>query len=218
MSAFKGAKIDQLRLCPRCQGMGSYNETDSGGGLNIVRTRQCENCDAEGMIYIGPPRVVPVPTKAPLAAAAALKAAGDALCAAGDFGEAAAKYDTALALDAEYVPALSNRSHVLLKLGRYTDAVADATRVLAQTAAQPMSKVHLKALLRRSSAHASAGDATAATNDLDALLLLQPGHPAATTARNALQPEATAAAAVEAAAAPPEVAAAPQETDMEAFD
>lgn len=183
------SRLDKLKICGECQGLGMVKQTDGGkGALHIVRDVNCSKCRGEGMIFVGPPAEREAfyaeanrkPSTEGLAAAVSLKDEGDALAKSGDWAKAAAKYSEARGLDRCYLPALANRALCHLKLADFGKCVADCSYVIAT--ADKGSALRLKAHLRRATASVARGeraDMGVALDDLATLLRAQPGHPAA---------------------------------------
>ncbi|KAH8066196.1 hypothetical protein JL722_612 [Aureococcus anophagefferens] len=125
------SRLDKLKICGECQGLGMVKQTDGGkGALHIVRDVNCSKCRGEGMIFVGPPAEREAfyaeanrkPSTEGLAAAVSLKEEGDALAKSGDWAKAAAKYSEARGLDRCYLPALANRALCHLKLADHGNA------------------------------------------------------------------------------------------------
>ncbi|KAH8049993.1 hypothetical protein JL720_15462 [Aureococcus anophagefferens] len=122
------SRLDKLKICGECQGLGMVKQTDGGkGALHIVRDVNCSKCRGEGMIFVGPPAEREAfyaeanrkPSTEGLAAAVSPKDEGDALAKSGDWAKAAAKYSEARGLDRCYLPALANRALCHLKLADF---------------------------------------------------------------------------------------------------
>ena len=197
MVAKAHSRLDKLKICADCQGLGSLKLCDTGkGALHIVRDRECGRCAGEGMIYVGPPGEreafyaarkdrgrgeTPKPRGTEgLLAAVTLKDEGDGLLRAGDVAGARAKYDEAIRLDSVYLAPVANRAACHLKRGDVDSCVADCARVVIE--AQPRSALRCRALLRRAVAsmtRATAADCERAIDDCQQLLIDQPGHPRA---------------------------------------
>ncbi|KAH8048861.1 hypothetical protein JL721_11829 [Aureococcus anophagefferens] len=152
------SRLDKLKICGECQGLGMVKQTDGGkGALHIVRDVNCSKCRGEGMIFVGPPAEREAfyaeanrkPSTEGLAAAVSLKEEGDALAKSGDWAKAAAKYSEARGLDRCYLPALANRALCHLKLADFGKCVADCSFVIATA---DKLTLRLKAHLRRATA------------------------------------------------------------------
>ncbi|KAH8054474.1 hypothetical protein JL722_8822 [Aureococcus anophagefferens] len=159
------SRLDKLKICGECQGLGMVKQTDGGkGALHIVRDVNCSKCRGEGMIFVGPPAEREAfyaeanrkPSTEGLAAAVSLKDEGDALAKSGDWAKAAAKYSEARGLDRCYLPALANRALCHLKLADFGKCVADCSYVIAT--ADKGSALRLKAHLRRATASVARGE------------------------------------------------------------
>lgn len=193
MVAAAHSRLDKLKICGDCQGLGSVKLCDSGkGALHIVRDTTCSRCAGEGMIYVGKesereafyaerrkPRESPKPKGMEgLLAAVTLKEEADGLAKSGSHAEAEAKYDEAIRLDGVYLAPVANRAHARLARGDVDGCVVDCTRVIRE--APEKSRIRCRALLRRAVAsmtRANARDCERAIDDCQTLLMDQPKHP-----------------------------------------
>lgn len=133
---------------------------------------------------------------AALAAAAALRADGNASFRRGDVHAAIETFTEALAHVPDDVAALANRAAARLRLGEWAAAERDASACLSLDAK------HEKALHRRAKARTGLGDHEGALSDLQALSTLLPNHAetASQLARARKAAERTAGSAAEGAA------------------
>ena len=187
------SRLDKLKICADCQGLGMVKLCDSGkGALHIVRDRECKRCNGEGMVYVGPPaereafyaargkrEQTPKPKGVEgLLAAVTLKNEGDALLASGEYDRAVEKYDEACRLDGAYLAPIANRAQCHLKRGDVDACSNDCARVVCD--APRKSALRCRALLRRAVAlmtRAHAADCERAIDDCQQLLMDQPCHP-----------------------------------------
>lgn len=175
MASFHASSVDQMRVCMRCQGLGTVRLTETN---QIVRDVTCDNCKGEGLIYVGP-GVNPLVENEKKATARALKERADACMRMSEYARAAGLYAEALHANPSFMAARSNRVLAFLRLKDHATAIAEATDVIEHSKVDD--KIRLKCLMRRAFAR-DAQDPEArrlAVADLDAVLHSQPGNPRA---------------------------------------
>ena len=121
---------------------------------------------------------------------------GNAHFKAGKFHDAVVSYSMALRVDAECLPAISNRAISKLKLKDFSGAVEDCTKGLAtvekqngeaKEAGAKNRPTQVKLLYRRSLGNKGLGKYEAATADVKAIIAIEPANASALTEQKLLQ-------------------------------